>query len=144
MKKWSLSVRLVAIAGGIVVIALLVGWWYGPLLSVDGSDMTEGPALSALAVEGKTAFAQNCVVCHGVNGAGTDKGPPLIHKVYNPGHHSDEAFYRAVAKGSPQHHWRFGNMPPQPHVARETVTQIIAYVRALQIANGIEYERHRM
>lgn len=122
MKKWNSPKRLVTIAGEIVVIALLIGWWYGPLRSVDASSMGQGPALSAIVVKGKTAFTQNCATCHGAAGLGTDKGPPLVHNIYNPRHHSDDAFYRAVAIGSPQHHWRFGNMPPQSHVSRETIT----------------------
>jgi hypothetical protein len=36
------------------------------------------------------------------------------------------------------HHWRFGNMPPVDGVNRAEVEKIVAYVRALQRANGIE------
>ena len=44
------------------------------------------PALSMLAIDGVTAFDANCATCHGLNAAGTDKGPPLVHDIYNPGH----------------------------------------------------------
>lgn len=63
------------------------------------------PQLSAQAEAGKKAFASNCAQCHGANGAGTDKGPPLIHDIYNPGHHADEAFFMAAKFGVRQHHW---------------------------------------
>ena len=102
------------------------------------------PTLSAKAAVGKTAYDDNCAGCHGTNGAGSDQGPPLIHDTYNPGHHADEAFYRAVRQGVPRHHWLFGDMPPQPQVAATEVTDIIRYVRELQQANGIFYRPHRM
>lgn len=98
--------------------------------------------LSAAASLGKKAFDGNCAECHGANASGTDKGPPLVHDYYNPGHHSDGAFYAAVANGTRQHHWRFGNMPPQPQVSEDQTRMIIAYVRELQRANGIVYKQH--
>jgi hypothetical protein len=41
-------------------------------------------------------------------------------------------------RGVPQHHWNFGNMPPQPQVGKRSLQQVTAYVRELQRANGIE------
>jgi len=35
------------------------------------------------------------------------------------------------------HHWPFGDMPPVEGVTRGDVTMIIAYIRELQRANGI-------
>lgn len=86
---------------------------------------------------GQTAFREYCAECHGQNAAGTAKGPPLVHRYYNPSHHADFAFVRAVRFGVRQHHWRFGNMPPQPEVSDEETKAIIEYVRELQRANGI-------
>jgi len=102
------------------------------------------PKFSETAKQGQTAFSRTCAQCHGRLALGTDKGPPLIHPIYNPGHHGDAAFYRAVRQGSPQHHWRFGDMPPQPNVTAQEVSTIIRYIRELQEANGIVYRRHRM
>ncbi len=102
------------------------------------------PELTPVAVEGKATFDAVCASCHGANATGTDKGPPLIHPVYNPGHHSDEAFYLATMRGTRQHHWRFGDMPAQPQVSREQVATIIRYVREMQQANGIAYQPHSM
>ncbi len=82
-------------------------------------------------------FAENCVQCHGQHATGTDAGPPLVHKIYEPSHHGDGAFYAAVRQGVHQHHWPFGSMPAIPGVTEDQVTLIIAYVRTLQRANGI-------
>ena len=95
------------------------------------------PTLSHAARQGEAIFNANCVVCHGKNGAGTQNGPHLIHKIYEPSHHSDLSFQRAVKFGVRAHHWPFGNMPPVPSVTDADVTQITAYVRELQRANGI-------
>lgn len=94
-------------------------------------------SFSALAKEGKEYFENDCAACHGQNGIGTENGPPLVHKIYEPGHHSDQSFYRAVSVGVRQHHWSFGNMPARPDVSQDEVTAIIKYVRELQRANGI-------
>jgi mono/diheme cytochrome c family protein len=102
------------------------------------------PPLSAVAAAGKVAFDASCAECHGRIGGGTTQGPPLVHDIYNPGHHSNEAFLRAVRMGTRQHHWKFGNMPPQPQVTDRQLAEIVEYVRTLQQANGIIYKPHRM
>lgn len=102
------------------------------------------PTLSAQAVRGQRIFKENCSRCHGEDATGTETGPPLIHDIYNPGHHGDNAFYRAVKQGSPQHHWNFGNMPPQTQVNDAEIASIIRFIREVQLANGIVYKEHRM
>ena len=102
------------------------------------------PALSSLASKGKSAFEANCASCHGTNGAGSESGPPLVHDIYNPGHHGDAAFFRAAKQGTPRHHWSFGDMPPQPQVSDQDIAAIVRYIRELQEANGIRYRPHRM
>ena len=101
------------------------------------TDFDPGPVPADLA-EGERLFNDNCSRCHGVLAAGTDAGPPLVHIVYEPNHHADAAFQRAVALGVASHHWRFGNMPPVPGVDQAAVGRITAYVRWLQRAAGIE------
>jgi len=94
--------------------------------------------LSKVAQIGKLAFQSNCVACHGENAVGQKSvAPPLIHKIYEPSHHGDESFQRAVAVGVRAHHWKFGNMPAIEGLTRGDVKAIIAYVRELQEANGI-------
>jgi len=95
------------------------------------------PELSTAALRGKEAFNANCAQCHGKNGSGTGKGPPLIHQIYNPGHHGDQAFLRAAKQGVRRHHWPYGDMPKQPQVTNTELAAIVKYVRELQVANGI-------
>jgi len=102
------------------------------------------PELSFQAATGKKAYDTNCATCHGSNGAGSEQGPPLLHNIYNPGHHSDASFYRAVKLGVRSHHWNFGNMQALPNVSEAQVRFIIRYVRELQLANGISYKKHNM
>lgn len=109
--------------------------------SVNGGALVEvvvPETFSANAQIGQVAFEAKCAVCHGANAAGQDGvAPPLVHKIYEPGHHADEAFQRAAALGVRAHHWPFGNMPPVEDVTRGDVAMIVAYVRELQQANGI-------
>ena len=95
------------------------------------------PDLSSLAQSGQSRFGTFCAQCHGASGQGSDKGPPLIHQIYHPGHHGDGAFYAAAKSGSRQHHWQFGNMPPVEGIADADIEAIVAYIRELQSANGI-------
>jgi len=87
--------------------------------------------------EGETKFNTFCSRCHGPQGQGTNNGPPLVHKIYEPNHHADMAFQRATAQGVRAHHWKFGNMPKIEGVAEEDVSHIIGYVRWLQRQAGI-------
>ncbi|MBL4692714.1 MAG: cytochrome c [Magnetovibrio sp.] len=100
--------------------------------------------LTAQAQWGAMAFDTNCAACHGKNGSGTDSGPPLIHDTYNPGHHGDEAFYRAMNSGVQQHHWPYGNMPAQTQIKPDLAKKIVKFVREVQQENGIVFKPHRM
>jgi mono/diheme cytochrome c family protein len=86
---------------------------------------------------GEAKFNANCSACHGPQGTGTQQGPPLVHKIYEPNHHGDAAFQRAAAVGVKAHHWEFGNMPKIESVTPADVDQIIPYVRWLQRQAGI-------
>lgn len=89
------------------------------------------------AAQGQGLFVKNCGICHGRSAQGSQKGPPLIHRIYEPGHHGDFAFYSAAAKGARAHHWQFGDMPPVQGVTPEQVGHIIAFIRREQRAAGI-------
>ncbi|MFU8841610.1 MAG: c-type cytochrome [Nitriliruptoraceae bacterium] len=102
--------------------------------SVEGSD----DAASEVAVRGRELFAANCAACHGVAGTGTTSGPPLVHIIYEPSHHGDGAFHRAVREGVTPHHWDFGPMPPVSGLSDADIDHIIGYVREQQRAAGIE------
>ncbi len=135
-----------------IAAALAVGlWWSDRDTEITASETTgtspAGAAMVEVAVPetlsenaqiGKAAFEAKCAVCHGVNAAGKDGvAPPLVHKIYEPSHHGDAAFLVAAKNGVRAHHWRFGNMPPVEGVTDGDVKMIVAYVRELQRANGI-------
>jgi cytochrome c len=101
-------------------------------------EVAQLPPTPAEHSRGETLYDANCASCHGPKGMGTTQGPPLVHVIYEPGHHSDASFHVATQRGVFAHHWRFGNMPPQPQVAQEDVAAIIGYVRWLQRQAGIE------
>ena len=129
MNRQSLILLLAALAAGAGI-----AYWHA---NRETSVSVRVPALSNVAQHGQAEFEKNCMVCHGKNAAGTRQGPPLVHKVYEPNHHSDKAFHRAVRKGVRAHHWPFGDMAPLEQVQQPQVDLIVRYVRELQRANGI-------
>lgn len=141
MRKTSLLIA------GLAALGLFIGYQAippapkAPAVLPTGSamvDVTLPASLTATARLGQTAFEAKCAACHGLNGAGNiNAAPPLIHKIYEPGHHGDESFQRAVSQGVQAHHWRFGHMPPVNGLTRAEVASIIAYIREMQRANGI-------
>ena len=126
--------------GLVAAVIVAGGVWYGTSGGRGGNTVTiavKVPALSPVAAAGGKAFRENCQQCHGESAGGSDRGPPLIHKLYVPGHHGDGAFFVAARNGVRAHHWKFGNMPPQPQASDDDLTKIVLYVRELQKANGI-------
>ena len=138
LRRAAIVARRHWIGGATLAAAIVALVW---LLQTDRDETqidVRVPDLSPAARAGQEAFAANCASCHGPAAGGTDQGPPLVHGIYEPGHHADAAFVLAAKRGVPQHHWDFGSMPPQPQVGERSLQQIIAYVRELQRANGIE------
>lgn len=126
--------RLIWGAGGVVVVALAVAIVVaggGAPAPVTGTIGIGDP------VAGKVAFEETCAACHGVEGVGTEVGPPLVHPYYRPGHHADAAFVLAVRNGVQPHHWNFGPMPPQPQLSDQDIADVTAYVRRIQEAAGV-------
>jgi len=122
---------------GIVVALGLIGWLIMGPGTEDETVPVIVPPLSETASMGEKTFNRICVECHGKNAGGSSNGPPLIHPYYRPGHHADGAIVNALSKGVRQHHWKFGPMPTQPKVTPEEVRPLIAYIREMQRANGI-------
>ena len=103
--------------------------------------LAAGPALAQLSPaeqRGLTFLRANCAQCHGADLRGAKTGPPLLHPVYVPSHHSDVSFQLAVKYGSRRHHWNFGDMAPVPGLTPDDVAHITAYVRAEQRKVGIQ------
>lgn len=152
MNKTPLAVLAFVLVGGVVF------YWNATQLSQqeaghsmvppDTNEISQGapiadvalPAeLSAEAQIGKRAFEAKCAECHGANAAGQNGvAPPLVHKIYEPNHHSDMAFVLAAKNGVQSHHWNFGNMPAVEGLTDSDVKMIAQYVRELQRANGIQ------
>ncbi|MEE8498556.1 MAG: cytochrome c [Acidimicrobiia bacterium] len=130
-KRRSISTAMWVVVAVTVVIGTLVGLGLaekGPVpLQRDPTVVTAGQEL----------FTASCAVCHGADLGGSQTGPPLLVPTYAPNHHGDEAFQRAVASGVPSHHWNFGDMAPVAGLSRDDVSQIVAYVRTMQEAEGI-------
>ncbi len=135
--KSTIAIAAVLVAGG-------VGYMMWPAASQTPTaaaplvEVIVPETLSQNAQFGQLVYEAKCAVCHGVNAAGQDGvAPPLVHIIYEPSHHGDESFLRAATMGVQAHHWPFGNMPPVEGVTPDDVSLIVAYVRALQRANGI-------
>lgn len=130
------SRAVVLLAGTLLVLLGGLAWLF---LSPVGNHRaeTEVVVVSATDPEGEVLFNANCAQCHGQGAAGSEQGPPLVHPIYEPGHHSDAAILRAIRQGAPQHHWSFGNMPPVQGLDDQEMLLIVAYVRALQELAGI-------
>lgn len=139
MKRYSklLAIAAVALAVAFVVYLrrpspVVVAQAGPPIVAV------KVPALSAEEQKGEVAYRTYCTRCHGEDGAGQDGvAPPLVHPIYEPNHHGDQAFLLAAMNGARAHHWPFGDMPPVEGVKPADVADIVTYVRALQRANGI-------
>jgi mono/diheme cytochrome c family protein len=151
MNGWGMLV------GGAIVAGIVVVVWQGfsteqssqghSMVPPDTSKIAEGDPiavvrlpskLSSDALIGKRGFDAKCAACHGENATGLNGvAPPLVHKIYEPSHHADEAFQRAAKIGVRAHHWRFGDMPPVDGLTRADVKYITRYVRELQRENGI-------
>jgi mono/diheme cytochrome c family protein len=138
------------LGGAIVFGALAIAIWATLIRDPSHAAMGSGGGEDALVAVtmpvafapqeqmGAKSFEENCAACHGANAAGREgMGPPLVHIIYEPSHHGDQSFHLAVMNGVRAHHWPFGNMPPVKGLARSDVETIVAYVRALQRANGI-------
>lgn len=118
------------------VAALLVA--LGVAACGDDGGSSGGGSATGVAL-GAQVYADSCAACHGADLRGTDRGPSHLSQVYEPGHHPDESFRRAIADGVAPHHWRFGPMPPVPGLGDAEVDAVIAYIRSVQEREGFEH-----
>ena len=141
--RWTTQLAvLIALLAGAVLIASACGGGDG-----NGYGASEAPTDEPVAVTpsdapeaelpGEKLFIANCSMCHGETAAGTAQGPPLLDRIYEPGHHPDASFIIAVSRGVRQHHWQFGNMPAVPDLSIDQIQQVVCFVRQLQVADGM-------
>ena len=122
---------------GLAVAAVAVAVYFFTQPDEANGDEVVIPSLSEPGARGQVAYDRVCASCHGGNIDGTDKGPPLMHPFYNPGHHGDAAFVAATRRGAKAHHWKFGDMKPVEGVSDTELAEIIRFVREVQKANGL-------
>lgn len=119
-----------------VLLVMLTG---SHLVAAEGLRIPRpSPGLMPNPASGEALYSKNCASCHGADLNGSEKGPPLLHRIYEPSHHADLAFQLAVKNGVRAHHWRFGDMKPVPTVTADDVAHITAYVRTMQRKSGIQ------
>jgi mono/diheme cytochrome c family protein len=125
-----------AIVGTAAVVVAVAAYSFIVGDSANGDEVMI-PALSGAGARGQVAYGRVCASCHGDKIDGTEKGPPLMHPFYNPGHHGDAAFVAAARRGAKAHHWQFGDMEPIDGVSDTELTEVIRFVREVQKANGL-------
>lgn len=113
-------------------------WAFALLASACGSGDTASVAGPIDPGRGAAVYGEACASCHGDDLRGTDRGPSHLSIVYEPNHHPDESFRRAIRNGVPQHHWTFGAMPAIEGLSADDVTAVIGYVRAVQASEGFD------
>lgn len=118
-----------------IVAALLV------VVAVAGCSDSDPPTAAEPTASddlGAIVYANNCASCHGADLRGTDEGPSQLSIVYEPNHHPDAAYRTAIANGTPQHHWNFGDMPPVEGLSDSEVEAVIGWVRSEQQRQGFQ------
>lgn len=142
--KISLIRTLVAIGIGALLAApgmhaaSAAAMHHGPAGPVPVTTLIQDPKVPFRYALGLKKFRDKCAACHGQWAEGVaDKGPPLVHPYYRPGHHPDGAFYRAATSGVKSHHWNFGDMPPVPDIKQSDIAAIVRFIRWWQEQNGI-------
>jgi len=131
---------------GLLAVCLIGFLAYAQQLAAGDDEGLEAPMVEVILPDlgpdergGEAAFNKFCVECHGRNAGGREGfGPPLVHEIYEPDHHADISFLYAPIVGVKAHHWSFGNMPSIPGITEEETALVLKYVRALQVANGIQ------
>lgn len=115
------------------LVALVGAALVGTLASACAADDPDtGP------VDGAALVARSCAACHGPDLAGTAVGPSLLIDLYGPAQLTDQAIVDAIRDGVPPQRFSFGPMPMIAGLDDDEVAAIVAHVRALQAAAGID------
>ncbi len=129
--KWMLLMM------GVLVVLTTISMWGREKISVKVNVTV--PELSVAEQRGRHVFARACEECHGVDGAGGVRtGPPLIHPMYRENLYPDHVFKKVIRDGKREKNWRFGPMPKVENITDQDIDDVTAFVRAAQIASGID------
>ncbi len=77
------------------------------------------------AAPGAQRFMEYCAACHGADGRGGDKAPPLV-SASNPTHLSDSELFRIVHDGTK------GGMPPFAQIGDANIGAVVHFLRRLE------------
>ncbi len=107
----------------------------------DGSAFVEAPQRplilsSRSANEGAPAYDHFCSHCHGSEGQGGDRGPPLVHPLYDIGGRTDLMYFTAIRRGAAEKHWEFGPMPPVRNITPRQASAVVGFIAELQAFNA--------
>ncbi|MCW8914357.1 MAG: c-type cytochrome [Magnetovibrio sp.] len=129
--KWMLLMM------AILVVLTTISMWGREKISIKATVVV--PELDAAQQSGRAVFAEKCQDCHGVDGSGgSPKGPPLIHPMYRANLYPDYVFKKVLRDGKREKNWRFGAMPATKGITDQQIDNVTAFVRAAQIASGID------
>lgn len=143
MKNFRGVLIAVGVAAAVILLAVAGGGEQGdtslPRDPMTGKSVFSIPVQTpALVAEGEVLYQASCATCHTVSAEGTALGPSHLSVIYNPDHHADAAFVRAVVGGVASHHWGFGDMLPISGLTDDDLVRIIAFVRESQRIKGFE------
>ena len=129
--KWMLLMM------AILVVLTTFTMWGRETISIKASVVV--PELTTEQQAGRVAFAKYCQECHGADASGGSRtGQPLIHPMYRENVFPDHVFKKAIRDGKREKNWRFGEMPPTKGITEAQIDNITSYIRAVQIASGID------
>ncbi len=94
-------------------------------LSLFGYTSMDVHAQGSDAVQGAQRFMEYCAGCHGADGRGGDKAPPLV-SASNPTNPSDSERFRIVHDGSKS------GMPPFAQIGDANIRAVLQYLRRLE------------
>jgi len=77
--------------------------------------------------EGRTLYNENCLTCHGPDGAAGEMGPALGAPARRYAQGTDAQIFSAIRDGVPN-----TLMPPFPNIAEDRLWKIAAYIRGLR------------
>ncbi len=107
------------------------------IVTLQPTGATEDVPIPFHLAKGQLLYEKYCSQCHGARLDGSDEGPPLVHPFYKPDHHGDGSFYRAVLKGTRQHHWDFGDMPAVAGMTQKKMDALLPFIRYYQQQKGL-------
>jgi len=126
----------------LMLLALIIVLTAGTLWKREKISLKATPHFPELTVSGKLGriiVNEQCAECHGEDATGNSRnGPPLMHPMYREEIFPDFHFRRVLKEGRPSRAWQFGPMPAQPQLSDEDITNVIAFIREVHDATGVE------